>query len=460
MPPGFRLAIRLGIVTATALACAAWPLAGHAQTESAGKSAALRDYLESRVAENPGDTSSWRMLGRVCAQRGDTARASEALDKALQLDPLNVAAHFDYGELLLNSQRTQEAANYFHKVETLAPDSDYARDARARLAYLPPPTEPEAALASYEINRFDGTDRVEPLSALNLPSSLSPPLSARIEGGGLYNTNAALTPTSRSFFSGQAAGFQGFVNPDLEYRIVNGADWRAGPRFTGYFNLNEASFRNLNLQSYQPAVFVERSIPLAGTVLVPRLQYVFTHDEFQGVTFANRHALAASVASYLDDGDLSLAYLSGDYTNFADDGGDPAHSSRDGYTVVAGASHTRLLALQRLRSVTYGCDLQYTDTVGSNFTFAGVSLYGEVEVPLASSWSLFFDGSWGYRDYFRSDLVPTRNENVWRGGARLRKTINQNWSVVGVFTYNRFDSANTFFQTDRTLAGVVTVFEY
>ncbi len=47
------------------------------------------------------------------------------------------------------------------------------------------------------------------------------------------------------------------------------------PLGTGYFTIN-GEFSDLNLQSYLGGLFVERSLPVQGATLVPRLQYAYT----------------------------------------------------------------------------------------------------------------------------------------------------------------------------------------
>ena len=460
MSHGSRPALCCVALAAAAFAHWGGESACFAQPGGGGSPRQPREYLEARVRDNPEDASGWRMLGKVRAQTGDVVLAGEALERAVALDPRNVAANFDLGELLANAGRLPAAADKFRHVTRLAPQSEYAREARERLARMPPELAGEVVPAGYEIKRFDAVDQTGPLLKFEPLPEPRRPYSLHIETGALYNTNAALTPTSREFFASTAESFQGFFNPDIEYRLLDGDLWRAGPRFIGYFNLNEGPFSSLNLQSYQPAFFAERSVPLASTVLVPRAQYAFTHDAFQGQMFANRHALTTSLTSFWDTGNTTIGYWTGDYTNFADDGGDPAASSRDGFNTAVGASHVHLVDLTRVRALSGGVEFQYADTVGTNFSFAGVSLHGEIELPLAETWSAVLEGGWGYRDYFESALVPSRNENIWWAGARVRKFISPNWSVAAVASYNRFDSANTFFQAERLIAGIVSIHEF
>jgi hypothetical protein len=421
----------------------------------------MKLFLESRVASKPGDASSWRMLGRIYKQSGDVPQAYQALQQAVQLDPLSAAAHFDFALVSMDLNHLQMAADHFQRVVELAPNSQYAQTSRTHLPHLPAPqARNDVIQAGYEIKRFDGSEQLEDLpgdSRLDEPPS---PLSIRIDAGGLYNTNVTLTPTSRSFFSEEGASFQGFLNPDMEYRLLNGQLWRSGPTLIGYFSVNESDFQDLNLQSYQPGWFIERSLSGDRAVLVPRVQYAFTHDEFNGLTFGNRHALTSSVTTYWDRGDTSIVYWTIDYTNFADDGSLPSATSRDGWTNTVGLSHLWLVGRTHLRSIGGGADVQFADTIGSDFTYAGISLFLDADIPLTAKTSLVLEGGWGTRDYFRFELTPSRNENIWRAGGRLQQRINDRWLLALVFSYDRFDSENELFQAQRYVTGVVTTFQY
>lgn len=445
----------LVVCICTSLPCAA-------QSPGDGSAQRMQQYLQSRVARNPNDASAWRMLGRTYLQAGERQQAYEALLRAVELDPLSAAAHFDFGEILVRFDQRKQAANYFAKVVRLAPDSEYADKARSRLAGLPEPDqESEIQQASYEIRRFDGSgvlDRV--LEYQSSPDEQPGPLTLFVELGALYNSNVTLAPTSRGFVASEAASFQGFFNPAIEYRLFDSSTWRAGPTFVGNFNANERAFQDLNLQSYQPGAFVERSISLANTVLVPRVGYSFTHDEFDGATFGRRHAMTTSVTSFWDRGDTSVVYWTIDYTNFANDGVDPATTSRDGPSNSLGVSHLLPIGMRHLSSVAGGIDVQITPTDGTDFAFNGISFFLEAKMPITDRLSFILEGSFGYRDYYAATFVPSRNETLWHGGARLEQLLSDRWSLAAVFSYDRFDSKNALFAADRYIAGILTIFQY
>lgn len=448
---GFALAL---LLVATGLASIA--AAGD------GPDPALLDYLRRRVSERPEDSQSWRLLGSALQQHGDLEGAREALERSLTLEPANAAAHYDLGKLLIRQGEPQLAANRLARVTTLVPDSEYAAQARERLRSLPPP-EPESgiALASYEIRRFDGSEVTEELD-LDARRALTPlpPVSIRVEAGALYNSNVALSPTNRNFVTDGAGSGQGVLNPSAEIRLLNTEEWRAGPLLTGYFTVNDSDFSRFNLQSYMGGVFVERSLPQETGTLVPRVQYTYTLDQFDGSTFGQRNSLSASLAEINDDLISTVGYASVDHTNLANDGATPSVTSQDGWTTTLGLSHTFWIGQWWLRSTTVGADIQRAQLRGSDYSFNAGTLYGSATIPLTDILDLTFDGGWGYRGYFESTAATSRNQVLWRGGSRLELALTANWKVAGVFTAEAFDSKEPTLNTSRLIGGIVSVYQY
>ena len=456
-------------------------------------SSALQKRIESRIAENPEDASAWRMLGKIRHRDNDLAGAREALEAAIQLDPSIAASHFDLAELLMATGKSDQAALHYQQAIAIAPGSDYAEDARDVLAHLS--TEPEADVkpalaeftsgaggsglqtdespplieqAGFEISRFD-TSAVAPDADEILEDQVIPNrLRVRLESGVVYNSNVTLTPINRELFPAAQDTAQFFLAPELEYRALDAGEWGAGPTFLGHFTFNEDSFSNLNLQSYQPGAFLERVFAGSPTIFVTRLQYGFTHDAFDGKTIGNRHSVMASTAAVWDickpvaendARDLTFSYFSADHTDILDDGVMPSLTSRDGWTYRLGAAHTFAVNDRFLRSIRVGADLEHADLAGDNFAYDGISTYVDGILPLTDTLTLKVEGGWGYRDYSDFTASPSRNENIWRAGTRLTKQLNDHWSIAGVFNYDRFDSKNEQFNSDRFLAGLVAIFE-
>lgn len=422
--------------------------------------------MEARVAANPDDPRAWRMLGRIYEKSGAGPQAVEAFERSVELDPQNAASRFDLGKALLAAGKIKPAAGHLREAVQAAPESNYAAEAQLLLDALPADAAGSAVVqAGFEINRFDGRDIEE--ESTSLPSfeetdgaGLPRPLSLRLETGLLYNTNVALSPTSRSLAPGTRESFQFYIQPDLEFRFFERDAWSAGVLFLGRFTQNEGNFRDFNLQSVQPGLFVERIAAFDPTVLAARLQYDFTQDAFDGDRFAERHALTGSVSSFWNNGDSTVAYISAANTDFIDDGLFPAFTSNDGTTWTSGVGHTWSPAFSRLKSFGVGVDLEHADLRGDDVRYNGVGLYADAEIPLMPSLSLLLNGGWGYRDYPGFTGAPERNEHIWQAGAKLRKRFNESLSLDLVVDWNRFASENDLFDADRLVTGAVLTWQY
>lgn len=425
----------------------------------------MRARLESRVVENPADATGWRLLGRWYLNQGLLVEAASALEASISLAPQNTAAHAALAQVRYQQQQFELAERHAQAVIELAPGSEYAAESRQLLARLdgrePAAFDGGVSQVDYEITRFDNS-RLSPSPEEVLETQDPDPWRFRIESGIVYNSNVTLTPINRELFPGSRDSAQFFVAPELEFRAVNEDDWALGPTFLGHFTFNEEDFSNLNLQSIQPGVFLERVIASGANVHVGRFQYGYTRDAFDGTLLGNRHTVMASAATVWECQDLTFGYVSADHTDIRDDGAQPSVTGRDGWTYRLGGSHTFQLDRAFLKSIRIGIDGEYADLSGSDFRYGGVSIFTALQMPVTESLLFELEGGWGYRDYFDFDdsAVPSRNENIWRAGARLTKTLSQHWSVAGVFNFDQFDSKNQLFAADRFLSGVVAVFEY
>jgi tetratricopeptide (TPR) repeat protein len=458
--------------------------------------------LQKMVAEDPDRADSWRLIGRIHHKQGEGAKAIEAFRTALRLQPDNAAAHFDYGNILIEVGDTAMASEHFEQVQALAPESSYAQtlikqgrisarvapskhDAGNELPFAatPPakfpelasqadklagqaewwPDDPEAEaaqidMAGYEIQTFDGADDFE--RRLNQvgtdPQNLANRFRAFVEFGSLYNSNVALTPISRELTSAKAASYQGFFSPDLEWILLQNGSVRSGPLTRGYFSVNENAFRALNLASFQPGVFVEADLPTWDSSLrIARIDYVYSLDLLGGDRFGDRHAITASLTTILPDFDVVYAYLTTNMSNFNNDGANPEFDSLDGTSISGGINRFFRTDWTRMPTWSLGSDMESANTEGDDFRYLAVNLYGDITFQLASKLSFVPSFGVGYRSYYDFTGPINRDEATWRGGGRLRWKWNEAFSNSLVFTHNRFASDNKQFDTERTELGIV-----
>ena len=323
--------------------------------------------LLTRLRLESENASSWRLLGRVQLELDKLEKARESLARAVSLDRLNAAAHYDLGRVFIRLGREQDAVAEFRSVIEIAEESSYAEKARDHLLELGKELPDEIVQAGFEVRQFGGLERlpIDQNDKLQPPSSAPSNLYIRLETGILYNSNVALSPISRNLFPGTRDSFQAFVAPTIDYRFVSRENVTAGTSFAGDFNINEGDFREFNLQSYRPGLYVDRVIFGPAGILVPRIQYEFAHDAFEGAPFGNRHAVTVSLANFWDCGGTSFIYWASDYTDFVTDGILPSVTSRDGLTHAAGFSHTLDIERRHLETVTAGVDLKRADIEGT-----------------------------------------------------------------------------------------------
>ena len=422
----------------------------------------LEAYLASRLESARDQASTWRLLARIRRENGDPGAAHQALQKAVELEPDNVAALFDLGRLEFEQNDSEAAARHFLELQRLAPDSHYARQAESYLTLLPTSTQVRNVVpAGFEVKRFDGSDTSEKLEEASRGVGSARRYLLSVETGALFNSNVALTPLNRFLSPRSRSAFQGFVSPQLEIPAIQRDGWWAGPMFLGYFNLNEGNFRDLHLQSYQPGFFVEgEQVTVNSISVAPRLQYEFTHDEFGGETFGNRHAVTLSGRVTHHQGHTSLWYSTIDCTDLWEDGTTPTVTSQDGWTYTIGHHHTVESVFRYLNALRGGVIMQFADLEGSDFSYYGVHFYAEAEVPLPARMTFQPHLGWGYRNYSEFNATPSRNEHIWRAGVELKKQIDEFWAISGVFHYDLFDSNNSLFEAERFVSGAVMRFEY
>lgn len=89
--------------------------------------------LERASRLEPGKGSIVEALGRAYYNSGQHARAAEAFEELLEIDPSAAYGHFGLGQSLKQLGRRDEARTHLRLAVALAPDSHLYRDALGRL---------------------------------------------------------------------------------------------------------------------------------------------------------------------------------------------------------------------------------------------------------------------------------------------------------------------------------------
>lgn len=430
--------------------------------DAAPQPSQIEQRLVEKLRHNPGDSAAWRLLGRARLQRRDWQGALEALQRAVELDDRSAAAYLDYSKVLQHFEQRDFAGAALRRVQELAPGTPYAAEAQSALDELT--SGGEIQLASYDIRSFDGSNLlpqvVGPDPRDTFWQSLQEDFRVRIEVGSQYNTNVTLAPSNRELQNANVDSAQGQASLLIQWYAVNRNGFRLGPSLDSDFTLNEGGLDQYNLQSWRPGLFADGIWQTSWGELRPRVAYTFTHDEFGGETFGNRHALAASLASVWTPGQVSTLYYAIDRNNVANDGAVPSITSQDGWSTSIGLLHDCLWRDAVWRLLRIGGDYTYTDTTGSNYRFQGVSLYTQSNIYLRPTLQLMLRGGWAYRDYFDFTQTPSRNTNVLRAAVELRRFFAHGFSAALFAGYDRFLSDNDRYDTDRYQSGGVLTWEF
>ncbi|HUG18399.1 MAG TPA: hypothetical protein VMM56_05440 [Planctomycetaceae bacterium] len=435
----------------------------------------IETYLQQRIRENPEHSDSWRLLGRHFHRQQKEGAATEAFKKSLELDPDNAATHFDWGQLLESQGDRAAARDHFQRVYQVAPESEYAERLR-KLGYLKSneasrlspfqtalyeiTNSEEILQAGFEVQTFDASedfkrrlrdlDRAEEVTRRRLRIFL--------EAGALWNSNVTLTPISRQLFDADAAGAQGFFNPEIEWIAWDSGERRGGPLLRGFFTKNEQNLSPFDLSSFQPGLFVEQDLFHDAQTHVARLDYVYSVDLLDGHRFGDRHAATASVVSVLPDLDAVYSYLTVSYSQFDAPVATPELNSLDGPAFLAGFSRFFRTGNPRLPTWSLGTDLEYVNTEGDDFRYFGAKIHANATLQVAERLEWIPGGNVGFRNYPDFTGAPSRDELTYRLGSRLRYCLTDAWSVSLVANYDRFDSGHPDFNADRIECGIVTTF--
>ncbi|MDA9857470.1 tetratricopeptide repeat protein [Rubripirellula sp.] len=443
-----------------------------ASPESASPESASPDpmmqVLLIRIQTRPNHSDSWRVLGNYQAKVGNVESARQSLEKALQIDPENAAAHFDYGELLLTTGDSAQALQYFDRCISLAPESDYAKRIATsgwiatRNDEITIGKSPVIQQVDYRIQTFDGSEDLD--RTFERLKSDADPSHKRIrfflETGALYNSNVSLTPISRELRNEDAKAFQWLTNPEVEWIAFKRHQLRSGFIARSFLTINESTQDQFDLASLQAGGFVERDFFRFASDWTARLDYIYALDSLDGQRFGDRHSMTASIIQIRPDLDIVYGYFTISTSEFSDDGMTPQTTSLDGPSVSAGLSRFFQTSMYQVPSFALGIDLESVNTDGSDFRYRGVTTYGEWTLQLRDSLQLIPSVGTGYRDYYAfTGLVP-RDEWTWRIQAKLCWQAMDHMAISWVAGHDRFASENAEFDAERTQGGMLITVTY
>ena len=420
-------------------------------------SESIESKIRERIAANPGNASNWRLLGRIFLQQENLPAAEHALRQAVSLDAVSPAARFDLGRVLVSTGQPQEAVIHLQQSVELAPDSDHAADALALLQQLQ--EDPSyATLISFDGSWLDAPradDYTLPEFKAATPAER---FDLSLEAGLMFNSNVELAPISRQLSTSELSSFQTYVVPEVQYLLVDKADWQLGAVLDTYFNINENHLDAFNLQHYEPGFYLDRAAMWGETELATRVSYNYSYDLFGGQTFGDRHLLTTSLVAFHQRPIKSVVYWAIGYTDFRNDGAAPTIDSADGMTNTIGFSRSWEFERRRITQLDLGADVQWADLDGADMAYRGVFLYSDAKLPFVLGSVLTPNAGWGYRSFPDFAGAPSRDENLISAGFSLDKELSEHRTVTAFFSYERFDSPHPDFKAGRYTTGVFATF--
>jgi hypothetical protein len=421
----------------------------------------LETQLEGKLKKTPKDASTWRMLGRLRMQRGDWEGAMQALEHAVTLDQLSAAAFFDYGQAASHLGHKDAARAALARVQSIAPQSEYATDARTLMEELEN-QDGGVQQATYELRTFDG-ENLRPLIAPEITDkdpTWADVIDVRLDLGAQYNNNVTLAPSSRELSGNQRASAQGMGALSLRWAAINNDVIRMGPSFDTDFTLNERNLDRFDLQSYRPGAWLESTFDTGPVVMKPRIAYIFDYDEFGGKKYGERHSVSLSTAALWTPSQMTTWYYSIDNNDIVNDGVNPSQTSQDGWSNTIGAVHDFINRDWFVRNFRIGTDFQNVNTDGDIYRYYASSIYSQSIIVLTPGLNLKLRGGYAHRNYPDFPDTPSRNTNVFRAGAELRKYFDDGLSAAIYSNYDRFASRNERFDSERFINGAMLSWEY
>jgi len=246
----------------------------------------------------------------------------------------------------------------------------------------------------------------------------------------------------------------------LEWVARRGNGWKFGPLGRGYFTVNESTFSQFDLASFQTGAFAAREALVEEQQWISRLHYLYSIDLFGGESTGDRHLVTTSLTKIDSAANVTYCYASIASTQFVDDGTDPSVTSLDGTTYSAGVSRLFLTSNYRLPIWSLGLDWELADVEGADFLYHSLRAHGDTTMTLATRLSLRTSCGLGFRLYPDFTGPVERDELTYRLAAQLQYQINPYASLSLVTNYDRFVSDNQEFDVHRFTAGIISTLQY
>lgn len=389
--------------------------------------------LDRLLASRSDDSFLLRLKGFTLIALDRDAEAIPILERAVEVNPEDTAAHYYLGQAYAYSGYLSHAIQRLEYVQSSAPDSRYA-EASAQLL-----------------------DQLHGLVESSGEGYSEKPWELTFQLGGKYDDNVparAENDPDESPSDSWVYTVSGYGKYDMLRKDEFSNPVRAGVEVSGY-----QSFHNRDVfESYD---LTSGTAKLYGTVRGDVAEAPYTVSVDTGVTRAWLDDDPYSVEYFLNTtvdlqvGDHFLPSLGYRYTDmdFESDTESPEFFSRDGDEHVASAgANVYLLDNKLILGATYS----YTasNTRGSQFEVSSNGVDSFLYASLPGNFHLTLTGSFREEDYEEFVPDPARLDDVWTYGATLGREFLDGLNVSVSYTSTEADSNRDFAEYKREIFDV------
>lgn len=267
-----------------------------------------------------------------------------------------------------------------------------------------------------------------------------------------YDSNVSLAGNTTTF-AGSADSLGAGVALAGTYRFVQNDSWEvgAGGRFiqTYYF---ESDVDNFNLTSLSPSAYVDYFFNLGGLPMTAEAAYSFRQDWLGEMDFENSNDLQFSLQTFPINRLRTRILYGVSFDEFAEDGPNPAVTSRDATQHRVGADATYFLSENQ--SIGGTVLYRHNDAEGMNFTFDSWMISAQFNTHIAGPLSGELSGGYSNEDYTRFTTTPQRTQDNLFVCATLYLAISREVMVNAYYSYLHMDGSTDQFTLDRNIVGV------
>lgn len=382
---------------------------------AAGQAFKARQYdvalmeFQRLAAAKPEDPLVLRYVGMTFDRLGRYEEGIRTYRQALTVNPQDPALHFYLGTTYYKGGWTELAEEQFREVLRLAPESLYGERARQ---YLDALAQQRAAL---------------------LPPGVPKPWGVYLQAGLQYDSNIPLAPSDPALYAGDRSGVRVFEYLWGTYRFLRKPDWLGAVEVSTYqAQYPEGTFHPFTLSLYTFGASLQRTTSAWTLPVIGSLKYEYRWVLQDRDTYSRSHLLTMGGQVGFTPGTMTQAYYRYTRDNFADEGFDPAISSRDADNHALGLAQGWYLA-DRKGQVRVGYEFLKNRADGLNFRYTGHKIGVDGSLPVG----------WGVQAY--AGGFYTRESYPDFQGAHRRKTDRRVFTVGLTKWLNRHVAANVHY---------------